>query len=82
MDRALDRFKVARIDPKEGAQIEIHRVEAIVYRSNKKSRAKKSHEYIHTFKTLPKATVDSLKEPSFVRIAGGKLRVTRYGITG
>jgi len=57
------------------------RVQAIVYASDKWG-GKKMVEYIHHFRSHPTAYSDSALSPSFVKISGGKIRVSNAGIMG
>lgn len=55
-------------------------VKSIVYESDKWDNKKR--EYIHTFRTKPRAYTDNIGNPSFVKISGGRIRVKPEGITG
>jgi hypothetical protein len=55
-------------------------VKAIVYESDKWSG--KKTQYIHTFRSRPRAYCDRLSDPSFIKISGGKIRIRSVGITG
>ena len=56
------------------------RVHAVVYRSSKWTG--KATDYIHTFDNPPIASAEKFKNPGFIRISGGKIRVKAEGITG
>jgi hypothetical protein len=56
------------------------RVKAVVYESDKWTG--KRTQYIHTFRSRPRAYCDRLADPSFIKISGGKIRVKSVGITG
>jgi hypothetical protein len=60
--------------------VSIGRCSTILYRSDKFAR--KEHDYIHPFKTMPTVSVDNDAEPAVVAIRGGRIRVTAEGITG
>jgi hypothetical protein len=54
----------------------------IVYRSDKFSAPGKNSDYVHTFKKMPKVTVDNVDNPSIVALRGGAIRIKPEGITG
>ena len=53
---------------------------SISYRSNKWSG--KNVDYIHRFRKQPTVYSDSLKNPSIIKVSGGRIRVKPEGITG
>jgi hypothetical protein len=72
--------KMIHINPKN--LIRIGRAMDIVYRSDKFSKSGDSSDYIHTFRAYPTVSVDNVKRPTIVALRGGRIRVTKEGITG
>jgi hypothetical protein len=72
--------KMIHINPKN--MIRIGRAMDIVYRSDKFSKSGDSSDYIHTFRAYPTVSVDNVKRPQIVALRGGRIRVTKEGITG
>lgn len=72
--------KMIHINPKN--MIRIGRAMDIVYTSDKFSRSGDTSDYIHTFKNYPTVSVDNVKRPQIVALRGGRIRVTKEGITG
>ena len=78
-----DKSKVVKVK-NPSKMVRAGRVKNIVYSSDKWSKNYKKIDYIHTFNRnrQPTISVDSKKNPSVIRIAGGNLDVRNVGITG
>lgn len=63
-----------------GFLFNVDRAVSIVYASDKWVGRMRS--YIHTFKTPPKVWVNRKADPTLLVMTGGRIRVTKEGITG
>jgi hypothetical protein len=75
-----DVAKLVKLSPK--SMVRIGRAINIVYRSDKFARPGNKSDYVHPFEHYPIVSVDNIKHPSIVAIRGGRIKVTREGITG
>jgi hypothetical protein len=75
-----DLAKLVKVSPK--SMVRIGRAMNIVYRSDKFARPGNKSDYVHPFEHYPIVSVDNIKHPSIVAIRGGRIKVTKEGITG
>lgn len=75
-----DVAKLIQVNPKSIKRI--GRAMNIVYRSDKFSRPGNTSDYVHAFELYPTVSVDSVDKPTIVTLRGGRLKITKEGITG
>ncbi len=68
------------VRPPRGFLFDVDRAESIIYSSDK--WVGRTRSYIHTFKTPPKVWVNRKTDPTLLVMTGGRIRVTKEGITG
>lgn len=73
---AVRGYRNAKIRDRISKLVRLGRVDAVVYEWSKRE------ERIHRWRKKPQAWADSANNPTFVKISGGRIRVTSRGILG
>jgi len=79
-ERGEKLYELVQVSPK--SMVRLGRALNIVYRSDKFARPGNQSDYVHPFESYPVVSVDNIKHPSIVAIRGGRIKVTKEGITG